>query len=103
MLGILNKSKAYLRDDNECAEKLIAKLRSYRDLVVSLNKLVSPTYDERHKEELNEIVGFDFYYKEKLKTDDLDEKVITVTKVQTNLTVGELIVKEVDTKVKELV
>jgi len=103
MLGILIKSKSYLRDDNECAEKLITKLRSYRDLVVSLNKLVSPTYDERHKEELNEIVGFDFYYKEKVKTDDLDEKVVVITKVHTELTIGELITKEVDTKVKELV
>lgn len=61
MLGIMQKSKAFLRDENECVDKVVSKLRSYRDLVVSLNKLTSPTYDERHKQELNDIVGFDFY------------------------------------------
>ena len=43
MLGILQKSKAWLRDDNDCAEKLTGKLRQFRDLVVSLGRLVAPT------------------------------------------------------------
>jgi hypothetical protein len=104
MLSTMQKSKSFLRDDNECADGIVGKLRSYRDLVVSLNKLTSPTYHERHKTELNEIVGFDFYYHEKLNNeDDLDDKNIMVTKVRTDLTIGDLITKQVDTKVKELI
>jgi len=42
MIASLGKSKAYLKDDNECAEIVQNQLKAFRDTAVSLSKLSTP-------------------------------------------------------------
>jgi len=75
MTSILSKSKAFLKDDNECAENVTSNLLKFRSLAISLSKINTPAYDDRHKYEINQILGFDFYKKkerEKKEEEDYD-------------------------------
>jgi hypothetical protein len=42
MAQTLTKSKTFLKDDNECAEKVSSLLKQYRDLILCLSKLHTP-------------------------------------------------------------
>jgi len=42
MTAVLVKAKAFLKDDNECAEIVSKQIREFRDVVVCLSKLNQP-------------------------------------------------------------
>jgi len=39
MLALLTKSKAYLKDDNECADIVTNQLKAFRDTAICMSKL----------------------------------------------------------------
>jgi len=92
MATVLTKSKAFLKDDNECSEIVSKQIREFRDVVICLSKLNQPYYDERHKQDINKILEFEFFFQKETKQDDLlmDEVKIT-TELRSDMLIGELI------------
>jgi len=70
MVQIISKCKSVLPEGHSCANKCSEEVRKCRDICIALSKIDTGSYEDRHKKEINQQLGMNYYVEKKIMKED---------------------------------
>jgi len=102
MVQTISKCKSVLPEGNSCANKCSEEVRKYRDICIALSKIDTGNYEDRHKKEINQQLGMNYYLEERIMKEDTNEFDRIEYKANSNILIKDLISLDIGNKLKLL-